>query len=332
MKKLLFSLLLLLTISFATAQITTTNWLFQFDEFKNTYGKNHGQRRNTTIKMLNVDYVEDTDNLFGTHLFKQIKNDDIIVYKDAACTQPFQKKEMKAFYEQLKRIELDTVITFDPETFAEEKKIVRWAKDIFPSKEIGYRVRQEWNFDENAQRLSSNIKSLAATNINDNILPYFSVKVKDGDKAVTSADFNNENFILIQRIDYIGNFAGKAMEKYLLTDEHFKKNKIYSIGGEVTLEYVQQSFEASIDTVITFDPETFAEEVQIVKQEATDKSKIGNYRIIQDFYLDPVNMVIKNKIIAIAPLKVVKGNSGQYLTEEPMFWIVYDDAFLKRGY
>lgn len=98
----------------------------------------------------------------------------------------------------------------------------------------------------------------------------------------------------------------------------------------MSFDKVHQLFEESIDTIITFDPETFAEEVKIVKIGAINKSEVGNYRIIQDFYLDPVNMVIKNKIIAIAPLRRVTNKLGAYLYEVPFFWIVYDDAFLKR--
>lgn len=332
MKKLSFCLLLLLIINFATAQITTTNWLFQFDEFENTYEKKEGQRRNTTIKMLNVDYIEDTDNLFGTHLLNQIKNNKITIYKDAACTQPYKKDELKDCYDRLKETQFDTIISFDPETYAEEEKIVKWEKEIFPSKEIGYRVKQDWNFDQTNQKLSSTITSLTATNINNKELPYFSIKVNDSDKAVTASDFNNDKFILIQRIQYTGTFTGKGMEKYLLTDEHFKKNKVYRLDGELALEEVQQAFEESIDTVITFDPQTFDENIEIVKQEASNKSDIGNYRILQDFYFDPANMVIKNKIIAIAPLRTIKGKNNTKLVEVPMFWIVYDDAFFKRGH
>ena len=331
MKKISFSLLLLLTISFATAQITTTNWLFQFDEFKNTYGKKEGQLRNTTIKMLNVEYFENTENLFGTHLFNQIKNDKVTVYKDIACTQPYQESEMKAFYAQLKGVNLDTVIVFDPKTSKEEERIVRWETELFPSKDIGYRVKQDWNFDQNAQKLSSTIQNLTITDIKKtNPQQYFSVKVTDGDKAVTKADLKNDDFILIQRIEYIANFTGKEMGKYLLTDEHFKKNKLYSRNKEINIDEVHLAlaFEGSIDTIVTFDPETFAEEIKIVKLDAVSKSDFRNYKILQDFYLDPINRIIKNKIIAIAPLHPTKNKFGNYLTG---FWIVYDeDAFLKR--
>ena len=331
MKKLPFSLLLLLTASFAMAQITTTNWLYQFDEFKNTYGSKQGQRRSTNIKMLNIEHFEDTDNLFGTHLFKQVKDDKMTVYKDVVCTQPYQKSEMQALYDRLTGAVIDTTMTLDIASYKEELKITRYENQQFPSKDIGYRVRQDWNFDQTTQKLSSTIKNLTVTDIEKkDAQQYFSIKVKDGDKAVTVTDFKNDDFILVQRIACTGNFAGKGIEKYLLTDEHFKKNKVYEADEELSFDKVHQLFEESIDTIITFDPETFAEEVKIVKIGAINKSEVGNYRIIQDFYLDPVNMVIKNKIIAIAPLRRVTNKLGAYLYEVPLFWIVYDDAFLER--
>ena len=334
MKKLSFSLLLLLTVSFATAQITTTNWLYQLDRFKPIYDQEFGQYRNDRIKLLNEKDQESTENIFGTHFFRHIKDSKITIYKDKACTKPFEKYEMNAFYKELNVTVVDTIITFNPETFEESIKVVSYQTDLLSSEDVGYQFEQAWNFNKKTQELSSTIESLSITNVRKaDLQTFFSVKVNDDGKTITEADLKNDNFILVQRINYRGNFKGSKIYKSLLSDKHLEKSKVFSGDEELSLEQIHHAYSSNtgIDTIITFDPETFEESVTIVVRDEIKPKDIERYIIIQDFYLDPLNMVIKSKIIAIAPLRILRNQTtGAKYGEVPTFWIVYDDTFFEQ--
>ena len=334
MKKLSFSLLLLLTVSFATAQIATTNWLYQLDRFRPIYVQELGQHRNTRIKLLNEKDKESPENIFGTHFFRHIKDGRITIYKDEACTKPFEKHEMNAFYKELNVTIVDTVSTFDPETFEAGLKVVSYQTDLLSSEDVGYRFEQAWNFNKKTQKLSSTIESLSITNVKTTgQQAFFSVKVNDDGKPITEADLKNDNFILVQRINYTRNFEGSKMYKYLLSDKHLEKNNVFSGDKELSLDQIHELYTSStgVDTIITINPETFEESVTIVVRDKIAPKDIERYIMIQDFYLDPVNMVIKSKIIAIAPLRILRNQTtGVKYREVPMFWIVYDNVFFER--
>ena len=54
------------------------------------------------------------------------------------------------------------------------------------------------------------------------------------------------------------------------------------------------------------------------------------YRIVQDFYFDTRTNSMNTKILAIAPLRDYYDLLGNFRFTRLMFWIVYDDEFLKR--
>jgi len=332
MKKTLFSLVLVFVSHFVIAQVTTTNWLYQLDRFIPIYNQKKGQFSNKKIKLVNTKDKESEENNFGTHFFRHIKDGKIVIYKDIACTTPFEKSEMDAFYQKHKVTLVDTIIVFDPETFEEEFKIVSYKTNLLTSEDVGYRLQQAWKFNKKTQQLNATVKGLSVTNVKKSDLPmFFSVKVNDNKKSITEADLKNDDFILVQRITYNESFKGEKINKYFLSDKHLEENKVCSGHDELSFDKMQQMFESHIDTIITFDPETFEETINIVEGDKVIKQNIDDYTIIQDFYLDPLNMVIKSKIIAIAPLKALRyQNTEKIYAHVPIFWIVYDDAFFER--
>lgn len=80
----------------------------------------------------------------------------------------------------------------------------------------------------------------------------------------------------------------------------------------------------SIDTVITFYPETFEETVHIVKNEM-DPAIIKKVRVNQVIYFDSKTKEFNTLILALAPMAEVS-NTGAL---NPLFWVKMDTPFPK---
>lgn len=85
------------------------------------------------------------------------------------------------------------------------------------------------------------------------------------------------------------------------------------------------SMGATIDTVITFDPETYDEQLQIVRNEL-NPSDIKRFRIKEVWFFDEESSTLQVRILGIAPLQDVKDDNGNFRYEQPMFWVYYPEA------
>ncbi|GJM33999.1 MAG: hypothetical protein DHS20C18_30000 [Saprospiraceae bacterium] len=82
---------------------------------------------------------------------------------------------------------------------------------------------------------------------------------------------------------------------------------------------------ATIDTVITFDPETYEEQIQIVRNELNPED-VKRFRIKEVWFFDEETSTLQVRILGIAPLIDVKDDNGNFKYEKPMFWVYYPEA------
>ncbi|NUQ26211.1 MAG: gliding motility protein GldN [Saprospiraceae bacterium] len=85
------------------------------------------------------------------------------------------------------------------------------------------------------------------------------------------------------------------------------------------------SMGATIDTVITFDPETYQEQIQIVRNEINPED-VKRFRLKEVWFFDEETSTLQVRILGIAPLIDVKDENGNFKYEKPMFWVYYPDA------
>ena len=76
---------------------------------------------------------------------------------------------------------------------------------------------------------------------------------------------------------------------------------------------------ASIDTVTTFDPETYEEKIKIVTN-SINPEDVKRFRIKEVWFFDKETSTLQVRILGIAPLLDVKDENGNFLYEQPMFW------------
>lgn len=81
---------------------------------------------------------------------------------------------------------------------------------------------------------------------------------------------------------------------------------------------------SSVDTIITFDPETFEEIVQVVVNDLNPED-IKKYRVKEVYYFDEETSTMSVRILGIAPIIDRVDDNGNFLNSGPMFWAYYPE-------
>lgn len=85
------------------------------------------------------------------------------------------------------------------------------------------------------------------------------------------------------------------------------------------------SMGASVDTVITFDPETYEEKIEVVTNDLNPED-VKRFRLKEIWFFDEESSTMKVRILGIAPLIDKMDNNGNFLYELPLFWAYYPDC------
>ena len=82
---------------------------------------------------------------------------------------------------------------------------------------------------------------------------------------------------------------------------------------------------SKIDTIVTFDPETYEEKIQVVRNDVNWED-VKRYRLKEVWYMDKHTSELRVRILGIAPLINILDSEGNFKFEQPLFWIYYPGA------
>lgn len=99
-------------------------------------------------------------------------------------------------------------------------------------------------------------------------------------------------------------------------DEKFKE--------ALTYEQVEDKL-FKVDTITTFDYDTYEEKIQIVKN-TKDWRAISKFRIKEIWFFDEEASMMKNRILGIAPIFKEEVEGLETALEYPLFWVYYPEA------
>lgn len=76
---------------------------------------------------------------------------------------------------------------------------------------------------------------------------------------------------------------------------------------------------AQVDTIITFDPETYEETIEVVQWDFNPED-VGNYRLKQTLFFDPRQGKLQCRPEAVAPTIAITDEYGQLKYFQPLFY------------
>lgn len=85
------------------------------------------------------------------------------------------------------------------------------------------------------------------------------------------------------------------------------------------------SIGTSVDTIITFDPDTYEEKIKIVRNDLNWED-IKRFRLKEVWFFDEETSTLQVRVLGIAPLKEEFDDNGNFKFEYPMFWAYYPDC------
>ena len=155
------------------------------------------------------------------------------------------------------------------------------------------------------------------------VLPYEPVREADiaWEKRIWRIIDTREKINLVWRAEQrpIFNIFKELIENGDITvfkDEIFQEAMTYS-------EVEDQLFK--IDTVSTFDYDTYEEKIQVVKN-TKDWRNIKRYRIKEIWFFDEEASMLKQRIMGIAPIMEEVVAEGTAPVVYPLFWVYYPEA------
>ena len=119
-------------------------------------------------------------------------------------------------------------------------------------------------------------------------------------------------FTIVMEAAMNGEIGAYRVNDYDKFDSRLQPDEVASMGS-------------NIDTVITFDPETYEEQVQVVRNDLNPED-VKQFRVKEVFFFDEETSSMQVRILGIAPLLDVKDDNGNFRFTKPMFWIYYPEC------
>ncbi len=265
---------------------------------------------------------------FSQKLFGDMERGTYSFFEDELLEMPLPKEKM---LERLSAV--DTVVTFDPETYEEAITIV--PNEISWENMLAFRVRQVFYYNKSEKTFGSRLLAIAPLKVVRESEETFYEALKtvvwlkiDPPKNPDKISAKDVSYSFETKMK--GNAPG-------LQDFVVKKGRmdfLQLIVNEVTKpsrpilngdfdpidpaklpDYVQ-----STDTVITYDMTTFAEQIQIVERNAI--KDVAAISFVQHWFYDSTKRLFFNRVVAVAPELAVKDFDGNFRYSKVLFYMM----------
>ena len=334
-------LLLILVLFTATLhgqskQTFETNFRYQLEDKKalefhafRSYG--HGDVP-SIVKMIKIDrtaYKFDGE-LFLANIISNLLDQNELRAVSSQDKQPLSKTDISIFINST-----DTIITFNPVDYTEEINIVLRQR---PELIFWYEAQQEWTITDKG--LSSVVKSISPIRWDQDPAntPWEYLKIPFQNPQTHLKIINNEDIIWIKTTENylpIGDLLKdpklKSAFKTLFWDQpregvlpmyDFKKGALHN--NEVLPNSIFEAFTSVTDTISTFDPETFEEVKEIVRQPEIEFDDIIQLLVFQVWYFDNKTKQMGSILLGAAPVVERFNQKLGYEQSTPLFLLKFN--------
>lgn len=263
-------------------------------------------------------------------------------YKDSGLTQPLSGKDLNGLITTS-----DTIVTFNPDTYEEMIQVVK--NEIYTQQINSLRVNQVIYYDKKKKNFNTRIISVAPLLLDEKVLkkrskkkknkkilkPLFWIKM-DGKLPkkfkVKSSNINwaalvlsKGNPIELNSIKTVKTNYGFDAKKRLY-EQAFKFEKPVTIDYNSKEELKSEKLKwmySRTDTVITFNPDTYEEQVSIVRHDVKP-DEVSNIRLVQEWYFDKKSKRLMNRLKAISPMLKANDDNGKFRFWKRLYFIKYE--------
>jgi|GEM_PF-2867033 len=215
---------------------------------------------------------------------------------------------------------IDTVITFDPNSYEERIQVIR--NDINPDDIPAFRAQQVIYYDKKSGNFKTQLLALAPmvslTNPSGVVVGKMPLAwlAMEGSTAtslnlqnpdITWAALLNDkaNNLEIGKLKVVKDEWKTSIAQQLFVEAKNTKHQVESSKGfgcgKLLSKKDIENIHNAIDTVITFDPVTLVETMQVIKNEF-NPAELRKVRLVQEWYFDDRKKVLVTKLKAVAPL------------------------------
>jgi gliding motility associated protien GldN len=128
--------------------------------------------------------------------------------------------------------------------------------------------------------------------------------------------YPEERFIDILMKGIRDSASGRGIRAYKAGNDKFH----YRLSAQEAMDVGEY-----VDTINITDPNTYETRLCLMRP-SFDPESIKRFRIKELWYFDKQYSVLKVRILGIAPLRDVTDDAGNFLYEQPLFWVRYPDC------
>lgn len=221
---------------------------------------------------------------------------------------------------------VDTLVTFDPETNHETVQLVRRERPLYPG---ALYITQRWYYD--GKTLRSTVVGITPFQqtpqgemMHGTLQPVLDKQQPDETRLYAGSPlaFRTLRTIDFKRAKTLKGSTDKFLQQYFIEDAKSGQKKLsYNSSGtycpETTEDFTKDILpgftEMRIDTVYTFDPETYQETMEIIRNKPYSLENAEHFQATQNWYFDPENGRVEVVLRAIGPAREVTNDEGEFL-------------------
>lgn len=259
---------------------------------------------------------------FTKELFELMAQGRWPAFADAALSRPLQEEALRAYLAPA-----DTITVFDPETY-EEKVVIVYAERLGSSPVFA--VRQLWSFNGRTNSLEIQALAIAPTwnaggPHEPDYRPLAWFKLPPADKKLFRMDSGQLPYASFVKLNVpeksmrVLKGDGTPLKAILFGRMQGGRMKGYDGEGRQIPPAQAPAIFSSADTIITFDPETYEETIDVVRRDFSPED-VGAYRLKQAWFFSPARGRLQCRAEAVAPNIAVTDEYGQLKYLQPLFY------------
>ncbi len=284
----------------------------------------------STLKLLRTDQnVSDWMSPYLAGLvFQAAKAHKLSIFKDPLFKIPADPERLFT--------SIDTVVTFDPDTYEEKVQIV--SNDLEPTHEFkAWRLRQILAYHRKTATWSATPEAIAALVVVKNtegdsvgLAPLFWFRPDSKRQKITSSRIvwakdvwskRGNTYVSMdirQPVKITPGFQSPILHLMKIMETDMKTPFYGTLDQQLLTPRERKSMLSRSDTIVTFDPETFEEKVQVVHNDI-NPDDIKTLRLYQTWYWDERRSRLSIRLNGVAPIRDIMDAMGNFRYSVPLF-------------